>query len=52
MKSELYSINPLQPGRHYMNRQFNIHKYYVLPTQLYLFCVDRKTNSDYFPIQH
>ena len=25
----------------------------VLPTQcIYVFCVDMRTNSDYFPIQH
>jgi len=28
-------------------------KFYVLPTQcIYVFCVDLRTNSDYFPIQH
>ena len=33
--------------------RFNIHKFYVLPTQcIYVFCVDLRTNSDYFPIQH
>ena len=32
---------------------FNIHKFYVLLTQIvYVFCVDLRTNSDYFPIQH
>jgi hypothetical protein len=32
---------------------FNTHKSYVLPTQcIYMFCVDLRTNSDYFPIQH
>jgi hypothetical protein len=32
---------------------FNIHKIYVLPTQcMYVFCVDLRTNSDYFPIQY
>jgi len=36
-----------------MYRQFNIHKFYVLPTQcIYVFCVDLRKNSDYFPIQH
>ena len=30
--------------------RFNIHKFYVLPTQcIYVFCVDLRTNSDYFP---
>jgi hypothetical protein len=33
--------------------RFNIKKSYVLPTQcVYVFCVDLRTNSDYFPIQH
>jgi hypothetical protein len=38
---------------HCMYRQFNIQQFYVLPTQcIYVFCVDLRTNSDYFPIQH
>jgi hypothetical protein len=33
--------------------RFNIKKFYVLPTQcVYVFYVDLRTNSDYFPIQH
>ena len=33
--------------------RFNIQKCHVLPTQcIYVFCVDLRTNSDYFPIQH
>jgi len=33
--------------------QFNIQQFYVLPTQcIYVFCVDLRTNRDYFPIQH
>ena len=36
-----------------MYRQFNIQQFYVLPTQcIYVFCVDLRTNSHYFPIQH
>jgi len=36
-----------------MYRQFNMQHFYVLPTQyIYGFCVDLRTNSDYFPIQH
>jgi len=32
---------------------FDIQQFYVLPTQcIYVFCVDLRTNSDYFPIQH
>jgi len=32
-----------------MYDQFNIHKIYVLPTQcIYVFCMDLRTNSDYF----
>jgi len=38
---------------HYMCRQFNIQQFSVLPTQcIYVFCVDLRTNSDYFLIQH
>ena len=30
-----------------------IQQFYVLPTQcIYVFCVDLRTNSDYFTIQH
>ena len=44
---------PLQPNSNYMYRQFNIQQFYVLPTQcIYVFCVDLRTNSGYFPIQH
>ena len=33
--------------------QFNIQQSHVLPTQcIYVFCVDLRTNSDYFPKQH
>ena len=46
---------------HYMHRtvvticttKFNTQKLHVLPTKcIYVFCVDLRTNSDYFPIQH
>jgi len=43
---------PLTTSGHYMYRQFNIQQFYVLPTQcIYVFCVDLRTNSDYFPMQ-
>jgi hypothetical protein len=36
-----------------MYDQFNIQQIYVLPTRcVNAFCVDLRTNSDYFPIQH
>ena len=36
-----------------MYHQFNIQQFYVLRTQYnYVFYVDLRTNSDYFPIQH
>jgi len=36
-----------------MYHQFNIQPFYVLPTQgVYVFCVDLRTNSDYFLIHH
>jgi hypothetical protein len=43
----------LQPSGHYMYHQFNIQQFYVLPTEcIYVFCVNLRTNSHYFPIQH
>ena len=36
---------------HYMYHHFNIHKFCVLPTHcIYVFSVDLRTNSDYFPM--
>jgi hypothetical protein len=33
--------------------RFTIQQFYVLPTQrIYVFCVDLRTNSDYFTVQH
>ena len=47
------SPNPLQSTGHYTYHQFNIQQFSVLPTQcIYVFCVNLRTNSDYFPIQH
>jgi len=44
---------PLKPSGYYMYHPFNIQQLYVLPTQcIYVFCVDLRTNSDYFPILH
>jgi len=48
-----YIFNPLKPSGHYMYHKFNIQQFYVLPTQcIYVFCVDLRTNRDYFPTQH
>ena len=47
------NFNPLKPGGYYMYHKFNIQQFYVLPTQcIYVFCVDLRTNRDYFPIQY
>ena len=47
------ALSPLEPNGHYMYHQFNIQQLCVLPTQcIYVFFVDLRTNSDYFPIQH
>jgi len=36
-----------------MYRQLNFQHFYFLSTQcIYVFCVDLRTNSDYFPVQH
>ena len=33
--------------------RLNVQQFHVLPTQcIYVFCVDLRTNSHYFPIQH
>ena len=48
-----YGNEFLGSSGYYMYRQFNIQQFYVLPTQyIYVFYVDLRTNSDYFPIQH
>ena len=45
--------NFLWASGYYMYRQFNIQQIYVLPTQcIYVFCVDLRKNSLYFPLQH
>jgi len=44
-------MNPSKLSGHYVYHQFNIQQLYGLPT-LYVFCVDLRTNSDYFPIQY
>jgi len=37
---------------HYIYGHSIIQQFYVLPTQfMYVFCVDLRTNSDYFPIK-
>jgi hypothetical protein len=49
----LINLTPVKPSGHYIYRQFNIQQFYVLPTHcIYVFCVDLRTNSDYFLTQH
>ena len=44
-------FRPIKPSGHYMYHKFNIQQFFVLPTQcIFEFCVDLKTNSDFFPI--
>jgi len=46
-------VRSSKPSGHYIHHQINIQQFYVLPTQcIYVFCVDLRTNSDYFSIQH
>jgi hypothetical protein len=53
IRQQEFAVNTFRPSGHYIYHQFNIHIYYVLPTQcIYVFCVDLRTNSDYFPIEH
>jgi len=47
------TFNHLKSSGHYIYHQFNIHKFQVLTTHcIYVFVMDLRTNSDYFPIQH
>jgi hypothetical protein len=47
------NINLLKPHGNYMHHKFNIQQFCVLPTErVYVFCVDFRTNSDYFTVQH
>ena len=44
-------MSHLKPSGHYTYRQFNIQQFYVLLKRcIYVFCIDLRTNSDYFPI--
>jgi len=46
-------FNPYSPTVTICTTRYNNHKFYVLPKQCtYVFCLDLRTNSDYFPIQH
>ena len=48
----IHCSHVLKPSGYYMYRQFNIQHFYLVSTQcFYVFCVDLRTNSDYFPIQ-
>jgi len=45
--------NPESPVVPICTIKFTVKNSYVLPTQcIYVFCVDLRTNSNYFPIQH
>jgi hypothetical protein len=49
---EVPALNPFK-GQWSLYHHFNIQKSYVLPTQcIYVFCVDLRTKSDYFPIHN
>jgi len=49
--SKIYS--DFIPERPECDTGFNTQQFYVLPTQcIYLFCVDLRTKSHLFPIQH
>ena len=46
-------INSLKSSGQYKYHQFNSNQFCVLPTRcVYVFCVDMRTNSDYFTVQH
>jgi len=40
-------------GGYFMYRRFNIKQFYILPRQcIYVFCMNVRTLSDYFPAEH
>jgi hypothetical protein len=44
---------PPKPSGYFTYHHFNFQQFYVLPTQcIYVFFMDLKTSSDYFPIQN
>jgi len=48
-----FSLNALRPSCFFVYHQFNINQLSVLFTQcIYVFCVDLRTNSNYFTVQH
>ena len=48
-----FTLHILSPIVTIYTARFSTHKFYVLPTHcIYMFCMDLRTNSDYFPIQH
>jgi hypothetical protein len=47
------AFNYINRNGYFAYRQYNIQQFHVLPTHcIYVFCVELRTNSDYFPIQH
>ena len=47
------TVGPSKPSSWFMDQKVKHSKFYALPTQcMYLYCVDLRTNSDYFPTQH
>jgi len=45
-------INPLNLSGYYMYHQVQQPQIPCSANKIYLFCMDLRTNSDYFPIQH
>ena len=53
LRRNVLHVSLLRPVVTICTIKFTIYKSYVLPTQcIYVFCVDLRTNSYYFPIQH
>ena len=46
-------FNYVSSSDYFTYGHFKLQQFYVLPTQcIYVFCVDLRTNSDYFAVQH
>jgi len=48
-----WSTASLKPSGYFIAQSLTLIKFYVLPTRcIDVFCVDLRTNSGYFPVQH
>ena len=50
---DIGGFNRSRTSDYFTHGQFNIQQFYIPSTEcIYMFCVDLRTNSDYFTVQH